>query len=222
MACAAPCEFRLEATCIATTVTSSHLHFLCWRGAEPPYLLPTAETCRVSVPRVHARFTTPRQYLDKSLANQIRVVVRNGTLLDVGAGSGQYGAFFHTVAAQGLAQGDAQGDAPAPSLALAPRYTGVDGVRGVEAFTRALGPPGALVTHANICKPQLDLGVFDWVMCASCAYAPPGVTLLGDAPLSHLLATLGARPFLPAIMYICVCACVAAPAQVIGGGRAPA
>ena len=33
-----------------------------------------------------------------------------------------------------------------------------------QAFTRARGPPGSLVTYANICDPTLDLGVHDWVM----------------------------------------------------------
>jgi len=94
-------------------------------------------------------------FFDHGLARAIVEVVANGSILDIGAGSGQYGVFFES-----LRNSTARHRAAGPI----PRYRGVDGMRNVEEFTRRLGPPGALTTFANICDPAVSLGVHDWVM----------------------------------------------------------
>ena len=85
-----------------------------------------------------ARWPAPFHYVDSGLARIILEIVGTASLLDVGAGSGQYGAWFEAARQRGE---------PAPS------YSAVDGATNIEAFTRAHGPPGALVRHHNLCDP---------------------------------------------------------------------
>jgi hypothetical protein len=92
-------------------------------------------------------------FLDEGLAIGIAHLLPNQSrLLDVGAGSGQYGAFFQDRLSRGLS---------------APNWTGVDGARGVEAFTETYGPPGARTRFVNLCDASAADrvgGVHDWTM----------------------------------------------------------
>ena len=82
---------------------------------------------------------------DKGLARAIQCLVGNGSLVDVGAGAGQYGAFFAKCAPPRV------------------QWTGFDGAPTVEKLS-ASGPPGAFTRHANLCTANIDLGLHDWVM----------------------------------------------------------
>ena len=95
-------------------------------------------------------------YLDKGIANVLLQIVAGGSLLDIGAGSGQYGAYFEKW--RRLPPNMTKGIA-------APLYTGVDGMRNVEEFTTRLGPPGSVVTYSNICdEAETSTSTYDWVM----------------------------------------------------------
>jgi hypothetical protein len=73
--------------------------------------------------------------------------VGGGTLLDVGAGVGEYGAFF-----LGCKQ------------ERRPRWLGIDGSPNVTMLA-ATGPGRPLVREVNFCKPPpADLEVHDWTM----------------------------------------------------------
>ncbi len=95
----------------------------------------------------------PYHMLDRGLALSIARVVGSASLLDIGAGSGQYGAYFHELRRSGRA------DVPA--------WRGVDGAANIESFTLRRGPPGARVRHANICdaaRARAPAERADWVM----------------------------------------------------------
>ena len=90
-------------------------------------------------------------FLDDGLAKGIAQLVGNATVLDVGAGSGQYGAWFHELRGSGRD---------------APRWRGIDGASGVAEFTRRLGPPGAETDYVNLCDASAAarLPTHDWAM----------------------------------------------------------
>ena len=93
-------------------------------------------------------------FLDEGLAIGIASLMASDnstSLLDVGAGSGQYGAFYHARRASGLP---------------APMWSGVDGARGVAEYTRRFGPPGAQTAHVNLCDASAAarVGVHDWAV----------------------------------------------------------
>ena len=67
-------------------------------------------------------------YLDEPLAHAVAELVGNGTILDLGAGSGQYGAHFAQLGVKVL-------ERRVVLPAGVPRYRGVDGVKNVEACT---------------------------------------------------------------------------------------
>jgi hypothetical protein len=110
----------------------------------------------------------PHHYLDIGLANSMVLVVRNATLLDIGAGSGQYGAYYfeYNKSLQHALQlrVNVNHTTGERSSVATPRYRGVDGMQDVESYTSRFGPPGALVQYANICDSSLDLGVDEWTM----------------------------------------------------------
>lgn len=90
---------------------------------------------------------------DTGLARAVQCIVGRGTLLDLGAGAGQYGAFFKSC--------------PAGSR---PRWTGFDGNPDIEAFSLK-GPPGAWTRPLNLCEAGPDAArslagssAYDWVM----------------------------------------------------------
>ena len=95
--------------------------------------------------------------VDLGLARTLQCLFRNGTVLDVGAGSGAYGAWFASCAE------------------FRPRWTGYDGAANVEAFS-ATGPPGAFTRRLNLCDIDnaTDVGRFDWVMSLEVAEHLPG------------------------------------------------
>ena len=95
------------------------------------------------------KWPAPFHILDTGLATAVLETLANQTLLDVGAGSGQYGAWFEEARRQHVA---------------APEWRGVDGGADVEEFTRKYGPPGSLTTQANICDPALELKPSEWAM----------------------------------------------------------
>ena len=88
-------------------------------------------------------------HLDEGLAAQVQQLVKDATLLDVGAGTGMYGAHFHTLRARGQ---------------MAPTWMGFDGSPGVEQYTRANGPPGSLTRHADLCNASVNLPRRAWAM----------------------------------------------------------
>ena len=94
------------------------------RFQSQPFLLPGSS------------WPAPFHFLDVGLGRFIRNTVANRSILDVGAGSGQYGAWFARANEHG-----------GPRT----RWSGIDGAANVESFTRAYGPRGAAVKHANIC-----------------------------------------------------------------------
>ena len=98
------------------------------------------------------RWPAAFHFLDAGVAQFLLETVASASLLDVGAGSGQYGAWF-----------EAQRQKRA-SAAGVPMWRGVDGAVDIEQFTRERGPPGAAVSHANVCDAQLRLPHADWVM----------------------------------------------------------
>lgn len=92
----------------------------------------------------------PYHFLDDRLASRIQSLVGTRQLLDIGAGSGQYGAFFE--------RRRRSADVGVPL------WSGVDGAENIELFTSRKGPPGARVRFANLCDPALRLPTADWVM----------------------------------------------------------
>ena len=97
-----------------------------------------------------SRWPAPYHFLDGGLAPFLLEFIGEKTLLDVGAGSGQYGAWFESKRQHGAMN--------------VPLWRGVDGAKDIENFTRHHGPPGSLVTHANLCDRSLSLEPSDWVM----------------------------------------------------------
>jgi len=90
-------------------------------------------------------------FLDGGVAMRVQALVGSKSVVDIGAGSGQYGAFF----AERRALGEA-----------APSYTAFDGADGVEEYTSRYGKPGSLVRYANLCNASSLAHVppSDWVM----------------------------------------------------------
>ena len=110
------------------------------------------------------RWPAPYHFLDGGVARFLLDTVGGASLLDVGAGSGQYGAWF-----------DVQRHHPERHNATAvPSWRGVDGATDIEAFTRAHGPPGSLVRHANLCAAGLTLQPADWIMSLEVGEHLPG------------------------------------------------
>ena len=113
-------------------------------------------------------------YLDLGLAGCVAKLAHNATVIDVGGGSGQYGAYFHmqhqpletpTLRFTMGPYRDVQvppggGTQPAPRA-----WTTVDGVANIEEVTRGIGPPGALVRYAHMCNASAErLPIHDWVI----------------------------------------------------------
>ena len=113
---------------------------------------------------------------------------RQQRFVDIGGGSGLYGAYFHMrQAPKGSANlvfpmgpygnltiapgGDSHFSAFKCGAGCAARGHGAitswstfDGTPGIEDLTRDLGPPGALVRNADLCDPALALPAHDWSM----------------------------------------------------------
>ena len=126
------------------------------------------------------RWPAAGHVFDEGLARAIQRYVGSASILDIGAGSGAYGAYFTAEAARG---------------AEAPRYTGVDGAVNVEAFTRTYGPPGSLVTHATVCDTSLRLPRADYVvtMWLHCGYNVVTMWLQCGYIVRHELAPASCR-----------------------------
>ena len=93
--------------------------------------------------------------MDSGVAEFVRKLVWNHSLLDIGAGTGMYGAHFHSLRAD-PSRGSRKVDAPA--------WMGFDGSPDVENYTRTNGPPGSLTLQADLCEPSLTLPTLDWAM----------------------------------------------------------
>ena len=120
----------------------------------------------------------PYHVVDAGLARLLVDIVGRTSLLDVGAGSGQYGAWFLEAAQK------------QPGAAV-PAWRGVDGAANVEEFTRTRGPPGSLVSHANICDPRLTLPSAEWVMSLEVGEHLPGSCLEAYCQLLSRTARTG-------------------------------
>ena len=123
--------------------------------------------------RLVGPWPAPYHFLDEGIANAIATIVGSLSLLDVGAGSGQYGAYFYASRRAGR---------PAPA------WSGIDGASNVDAFSRT-GPPGAGVSHANICDParrEASARVRkDWVMSLEVGEHLPSTCLPAYTALLH-------------------------------------
>ena len=93
----------------------------------------------------------PMNILDAGLAQIVLEIVGSRSLLDVGAGSGQYGAWFE-------AQRQRAASVPVPA------WRGVDGGDSIEEYTRRYGPPGSLTRQVKLCDPALRLPPASWAM----------------------------------------------------------
>ena len=96
----------------------------------------------------------------------------------MGAGSGQYGAYYRARWAARLS---------------APDWAGVDGARGVEEFTQTYGPEGARTQHVNFCDPSAaaKIGVHDWTMTLAVGEHVPSRCLGTFLNLLHMSNRLG-------------------------------
>lgn len=109
-------------------------------------------------------------FLDLGVARCAERLVGNGSIIDVGGGSGQYGAYFHIrTAPLGEPRLHVLGNLtvvpPGGPTGRAPSaWMIVDGTPGIENYTRTHGPPGSLTTQVNLCDGSLRLPVHDWVM----------------------------------------------------------
>ena len=112
-------------------------------------------------------------FLDAGLADFIaQLAGSDATILDVGAGSGMYGAHFHKRRREGRA---------------APIGASVEGAANVASFTRRMGPPGAATDHLNMCNVS-DLArrpVYDWVMSLEVGEHLPTACLSNFLALLH-------------------------------------
>ena len=79
---------------------------------------------------MHFRWPAPYHFLDSGIA-QLLLTLGAASIIDVGAGSGQYGAWLETRRRRGDAN--------------VPAWRGVDGATNIEEFTRTKGAPGAAV-----------------------------------------------------------------------------
>ena len=99
---------------------------------------------------MHFRWPAPYHFLDSGIA-QLLLTLGAASIIDVGAGSGQYGAWLETRRRRGEAN--------------VPAWRGVDGATNIEQFTRTKGAPGAAVRYANVCDARVDLGApAEWAM----------------------------------------------------------
>lgn len=88
-------------------------------------------------------------WMDGGLASGIRCMLGGGSLIDVGAGVGEYGGYFAGCSASGV-----------PS----PTWEGIDGSPGIESISQT-GPPGVLVKQVDLCQPvSSTFKKHDWVM----------------------------------------------------------
>lgn len=95
------------------------------------------------------RWPAPYHFLDDGVARFLLETVGSDSLLDIGAGSGQYGAWFESQRSLHWRM---------------PIWRGVDGASNIEEYTRTRGPPGSFVQHASVCDATLRLPPADWAM----------------------------------------------------------
>ena len=130
------------------------------------------------------RWPAPFHELDEGVARTALQLAHGESLVDIGAGSGQYGAYF---------------EARRKAGAVTPMWSGYDGAANIESYTSEHGPPGALVKHANICAPALRLPRASWAMSLEVGEHLPAsclgtyVRLLGSTARCGLLVSW-ARP----------------------------
>ena len=118
---------------------------------------------------IHADVAWPGIYgrADSGVGRAIQCIVGSGSIVDLGAGAGSYGAFL---------------DECTPGAR--PRWRGYEGNADVESFTRR-GPPGAFTRHLNFCNTSSATELpapADWVMSIEVAeHLPPSCipTFLG-------------------------------------------
>ena len=133
-------------------------------------------------------------HLDLGVGLCVASAAAGATVLDVGGGSGQYGALFHMLNASATEPPldwmpktqfhrvirPGRGWLPAPSA-----WMTFDGTPGIENFTRTYGPPGALAREANICDPATRLPVHDWVLSLEVGEHLPTWCLANYVALLH-------------------------------------
>ena len=129
-------------------------------------------------------------YLDPGVADCITGLARgkNASVVDIGGGSGLYGAYFHMRLAPKGSGNLVFPMGPYGNLTIAPggnshfsafkcgagctasgqggihSWSTFDGTPGIEDLTHDLGPPGALVRNADLCDPTLAWPAHDWSM----------------------------------------------------------
>ena len=122
---------------------------------------------------------------DTGLARGLQCLFGNSSVLDVGAGAGQYGAYFHSCKSGQPSRWDG-----------VPRWRGIDGNPSVENFTSAANgaPQGAAVRHVDFCHLRLALPLprRDWVMSLEVGEHLPTECIPGFLALINKSAIVGA------------------------------
>lgn len=122
--------------------------------------------------------------VDAGLARALQCLFGNSSVLDVGAGAGQYGGYF--------GQCDAGDSAREDGI---PRWRGIDGNPSIQFFTSPANgaPQGAHVRHEDFCSPR-DLSSVkqrDWVMSLEVGEHLPESCIPNYLALINATAILG-------------------------------
>ena len=109
---------------------------------------------------------------DAGVGHSLRCLLGEQSVVDIGAGAGQYGAFFGACSGR------------------RPKWSGFDGALNVEAIS-ATGPPGAFTRHVDLCDANVDVGRHDWAMSLEVAEHLPSHCLPGFIALFNRSARVG-------------------------------
>jgi hypothetical protein len=174
----------------------------------------------VAVSPPHRKWPLRDHYLDVGIAKCAARLATNSSFLDIGGGSGQYGAYFHMLQATAeeaplritlwgtpkplvVNPGATSGMGPTA-------WTIIDGTPGIEEYTRTFGPKGSLVAEANLCNRSLRLPVHDWVMslevsCIGFKSAHEACGTCKVIPQASQVVCQSCTPPRPMLTFVCVC-----------------
>ena len=122
--------------------------------------------------------------VDPAFARALQCLFGNSSVLDVGAGAGQFGAYFGACDSGRASREDDR-----------PRWKGIDGNPSVQHFTSQDNgaPSSAFTRHVDFCdKPDLSNGQrFDWVMSIEVGEPLPEACIVNYLALINASATHG-------------------------------